>query len=142
MPLEDPTFWDGAVSGIQDDVMPILKVISSVPISLTFSQRCQFRLFFHSSMSWHGSGISRLGSHNLSPPLYKRGGLATSPTLFNTVYMQLPFKIFFPPLLLLVLSLYLVWSVHRMYLSTALPGKVLTSYTLMRSKPLLKKPQT
>lgn len=44
--VEDPTFWDGAVSGVQDDVMPILKVMSSVPTSLTFSQSCQFGLFF------------------------------------------------------------------------------------------------
>lgn len=34
--LEDPTasFWDRAVPGMQDDLMPILKVIPSIPISL------------------------------------------------------------------------------------------------------------
>lgn len=92
--------------------------------------------------TWEPQG----GQFNLLPPFDKRWRPATSPIFLNTntVYIQFPFFTFFfsPPLfILLVPSLYLVWSVHRMYLSTALPGKVPTSYTLMWSKPQIKKTQ-
>ena len=112
LPLEDPAafFWRRAVSGMQDDLMPIPNVISSVPISLLSLRAVGLDYSaVHSvhkhintmdcSMSWCGSGTSQPESHKmvnliLFHLLYKRGSLATSPLVLNTYIAYMHFSFF------------------------------------------------
>lgn len=124
-PLEDPSFWHGAVSGMQDDVMPILKVMLSVPISLTFPPELSLWIILPlCTMSWCGSGISLLESLKvvslISFHLYTKEevwSLHLLPWTLTQYICSSLFPFSFPLLILLVLSLYLVWSVHRICLS-------------------------